>query len=399
MNTSKSDIQAVLDHDRAKSELVRLSRRWPDRARAASDRITEQIRRRTEKELAAKRDWIRRQLELKDLARDTILHGEQDTRGFSHTERRLFDGFVSVFEDYGREHGNLDGVPALEAYLTDYAVRYQAAQVEHGEVPSPTASLINARRDELDPDKVEIATHKPAFQLAIETKELMRQDPDRIRTEDGWWEVAVLVLCVEAPEVSALDLGLGVDLSWGDWEMPGGDLFDHRDGMRTYIDRGPNDQEKDRNDELFWLLAERAAAWLAGPPDTDDAGEARSSVTARSALTIGTPLVGWKEICDAINVSESRSKRDWLKRLNDLTLGPITWVGDKPEVDKIELIAWIDDRDGRALAVEKARKSRKGARQELQERGGQRQPDYGMHSEKRPNAKGRVGPAPPDDRT
>jgi hypothetical protein len=81
-----------------------------------------------------------------------------------------------------------------------------------------------------------------------------------------------------------------------------------------------------------------------------------------------------------------------LKRHSEATGGPIHYVGNKPEVHRERLLAWLAAIEERADAAKAARQEREGALKELRERRGAKQRDYGMHSERRPGARGRAGP-------
>lgn len=111
--------------------------------------------------------------------------------------------------------------------------------------------------------------------------------------------------------------------------------------------------------------------------------------------TGGAPLRGWHQILAAIEVDcddpkAARNKREQLKKWNNNTDGPIKWQERTPEADRGELQAWIEDTHGRARAAQAQRESKKAATEELGEREGIRAQDHKMHTEKRPNARGKV---------
>lgn len=108
----------------------------------------------------------------------------------------------------------------------------------------------------------------------------------------------------------------------------------------------------------------------------------------------GMPLRGWASICEELGVPSSTSKQRELKRLNELSEGPIKWCGKTPEVDAGELQAWISDTEGRSDAMNRKSLDQHAAADELAERDGVRAADHASHIEKRPNARGRAGPAP-----
>ena len=139
---------------------------------------------------------------------------------------------------------------------------------------------------------------------------------------------------------------------------------------------------------------------MAGEPSHDPKDEAAGSMVStteerpwEAAATGGMPLHGWEDICTALGTPNKRNTQRKLRSLNKRTDGPIRWVGNRPEVDQGQLLSWIENAEERARIAAEARKSTEGAVKELGERGGKRQKDYGMHSEKRPNAKGKARPA------
>lgn len=106
------------------------------------------------------------------------------------------------------------------------------------------------------------------------------------------------------------------------------------------------------------------------------------------------PLRGWEDICTALQVQNDQNTRRRIKRLNKSTDGPIVYVRNKPEVNRGQLLAWMQDSIGRAEATERVRESRTAAVQDLEKGGATRQRDFGLHPETRPNAKGKARPAP-----
>lgn len=123
------------------------------------------------------------------------------------------------------------------------------------------------------------------------------------------------------------------------------------------------------------------------PTDDDEPSEARWS----RHRTGGVPLRGWKRICAALNVPYNRALKEWLKRMQEQTNGPIVWCGKTPEVDAGELAAWMSDNRSRSIASEEQRQQRTFTLRELDERDGARAPDHKLHLTRRPNAGGRAG--------
>jgi hypothetical protein len=110
----------------------------------------------------------------------------------------------------------------------------------------------------------------------------------------------------------------------------------------------------------------------------------------RTVEPAGAPLRGWADICVALGCKGTRSKTRQVKRQNQLEDGPIRVVRGRPEVDKQQLLVWMHNIEERARAAEESRASQSATAREAEERGGARQGDLGMHSEKRPNARGKA---------
>jgi hypothetical protein len=120
------------------------------------------------------------------------------------------------------------------------------------------------------------------------------------------------------------------------------------------------------------------------PPDEG------STDSDRKKWSGGEVLTDWKEILDAIEVPAEKRKKTQkqLRRYNDRFGGPIGKIGNKPRVDREILRDWWANLPEIA---DRAQAHRGGLRyvddHSLQER-------LGLHSEKRPNAKGKARKAP-----
>ncbi len=171
----------------------------------------------------------------------------------------LLDRYIRVLSEYDQKHGDLSSQKPRDAFVA-----------MTGEEPWENDEVVAEReRARRDPDRVEDSAGVP-FRLAMEMDRLVRQEPDRIRTLEEWWDVLFLVLCVEYPDMPAAELGLDeADLPWGGWREVGKDVLNHRDGMRAYLGRTKPDPDRKRNNSRFWLLARRAAVHLEfeGGPD------------------------------------------------------------------------------------------------------------------------------------
>ncbi len=392
MKTDLSSID-IEEQDRVRIVLAHLLRANPEWAHRASARILERVKTRMVSEIEDKRAHVLQELALLEQAR-TIVLGESPPPSVNGTwASTVLQGFVNSLRAYQENERDLARVSALDAYLTHYVDCCHEQERANHEPLTPASELRERRRERMDSERVQNATHRPAFQLSREMLRFMAEEADKIRTREDWWEVAVLVLCIEDHEVTTDELGLDVELPLGGWNSPGDDIFGHREGMRLYVDRGPKDHRKADNDLIFWTLARRASMNLAAT--LPEVLEVQVPPTPSASTLPFSRLRGWTEICDALGAPRGKNSQKRIRQMNELEGGPIIWVRHRPEANKIELLAWWSDIEGRARRAEECRESSEAARDELQERGGIRQQDYSMHSEKRPNAKGKAGPAPP----
>jgi hypothetical protein len=61
---------------------------------------------------------------------------------------------------------------------------------------------------------------------------------ERVRSAVDWWEIAVLILLIEAPDIPSTLLGAPEEIFCGEWSKPSESVFNHRDGMRDYLESG-----------------------------------------------------------------------------------------------------------------------------------------------------------------
>ncbi len=321
---ASTDYDRIPEQDRAKLVLLRCARSYPERLRQASLRIQARVAGRLGVHQEQKRAQAARDVELLDVAYARVAHGTKVPRGRSSDDRERLTGFIRAFREQGRREGSIADDGGVEAYvrfcvhahrrtnedalrtaygrvtgreapgdrgerssrpvhpnlLSHYMKALAKYQEEHGDLGTtePKVALTSAlgdppwdsdeevaveRRAALDPERVVVHATGLAFRFAMEMRELMAEEPDRIRTLEEWWDVLFLVLCVEYPDMPPSELGLDeADLPWGRWEEVGGDMFSHRDGMRSYLDRTGDDPRRQHNNEMFWLLARRAAVHL-----------------------------------------------------------------------------------------------------------------------------------------
>lgn len=104
----------------------------------------------------------------------------------------------------------------------------------------------------------------------------------------------------------------------------------------------------------------------------------------------GMPLRGWDEIVRALGRANDRSLRGIIKRVNEETGGPISYDGDKPEADRGELVAWIENTDARNDARQKAQRNKDSTQDDLGDRSHSDLAKLKMQVEKRPNARGKA---------
>ncbi len=113
----------------------------------------------------------------------------------------------------------------------------------------------------------------------------------------------------------------------------------------------------------------------------------------RTVTPTGQPLRGWDDILKALGGKKGRKAHVELSRQNAAEDGPICIVRGRPEVHEPQLRAWIADIEGRAFVAEQRRNLKAATLGELGERKGARLPDHKLHTERRPNARGKDRPS------
>jgi hypothetical protein len=418
-------IEKTLDRDKIVIRLKRLARDHPKKVIAAGRRVWARVDAKIQEAQASKKTRIAERLELLRTARRIVLGEEEYGEGRSPVDRRELDNFILTMHRYQAGDGNLKDVGEVDAYVVAMDASAYELEESSGRRGEQCHAQSRARiRAEFELETSDDGTARPAFRIAHDLRELLA-DFYMVRTGDEWWEIAVHVLLVGAPEMSESDLGIGAELTWGRWRNCGdADLFNHRDGIPAYVGLATRHSEHAEQDLVFWTMAERAVRQLedlVGSESHVGRGEEQVPTSERVATACdaardersvpedpevesgagrrdaGThpwnaarkgrlPRRGWDEICDAIGAQTNRASVDRIKRLNELSDGPITWFGDTPEADTGELIAWIEDTRARDAAARELRTSRKAAGKELAERAGARAADLGFHHERRTNA-------------
>ena len=282
---SRSKINSMTEDaarlDKAIAELSALAQRHQERVESTGRELVKRAKERDEQTVNARRAAIEEEHRLLERAKRYVLEKQV-------SRRRSLDPWTLIrFEDYAKtlarfeeRTGGLGATPAVQAYLAEYdrhcdsaIVRLQdEAKRMAGAEPEPTpagrpASLTRAqierararRRVELDPEQ-EPGRHL-AFELSELLKEVLDQPLETIHSENDWWEVLVLVLLTACPDVEAEELGVHGLRPYEEWVQPGGDLFNHRGGMQTYLGLdGERHAEEVRR--AFEGLAVRAATNL-----------------------------------------------------------------------------------------------------------------------------------------
>jgi hypothetical protein len=107
----------------------------------------------------------------------------------------------------------------------------------------------------------------------------------------------------------------------------------------------------------------------------------------RAARTPGAPLRGWADILDSLEVpaGERKGRQRAIRALNSATGGPIKRIRKKPEVNRGELLAWIEDIEGRAQREAEIKRGISA----MMQGGPAALAEHGLHPEKRPSARGR----------
>lgn len=230
---SKAD--AVLKHDANVLHIARAAGARPNLLSDAGQRVWARVSVDIEMAHQEKRERIDAHLDMLTAARLAAL-GHPSTY---EPKSRLLSGFqdeVRSFQAYQRWRGDLETTSALEAYLEYYAHERRSSEERSGQNPPETEHIKAERRAQLDSAQAINHCAKPAYFLARELQRLVAQDLDKTRKTAEWWEIATLILAVEFPDYAEKQLGIEPRLNWGEWELPGDDIFDQRDGMKDYLE-------------------------------------------------------------------------------------------------------------------------------------------------------------------